>query len=218
MKFLGPILTLAAGLVLAAVLMVLNVNAKDAADRRNAAADAPAGATTPPATKDTPTEPPKSESPPAAKKKVTYAGKVTGGKATIAIAVKDGKAVAYLCDGKKTEAWLRGTAVDGELALSGPGEATLSGNYTDGRAEGEVAADGREWTFAARAVKAPSGLYRSTSADLTVGWIQLENGEQTGTVNDDGVVGPAPRLNVASGTAVVDGRTVTAEPVDGTGL
>ena len=71
----------------------------------------------------------------AAKKKVTYAGKVTGGKATIAIAVKDGKAVAYLCDGKKTEAWLRGTAVDGELALSGPDEATLSGSYTDGRVE-----------------------------------------------------------------------------------
>ena len=41
---------------------------------------------------------------------VTYAGKVGGGRASIAIAVKDGKAIAYLCDGQTAEAWLQGTA------------------------------------------------------------------------------------------------------------
>jgi serine/threonine-protein kinase len=203
--------------------MVLNVNAKDAADRRNAAADAPAGATTAPPATGEPAETPKSDTPepPAKAQNTTYAGKVTGGKATIAIAVKDGKAVAYLCDGNKTEAWLQGTAVDGELDLRGAGKAALRGSYTDGRAEGEVAAGGQSWTFAAKAVKKPSGLYRATAnvrnANTVVGWIDIE-GAQTGIANIGGQAGPAPRLDTTTGTAVVDGVTVTARPLDGSGL
>jgi len=38
---------------------------------------------------------------------------------TVTIAVKDGKGVAYVCDGKRVEAWLEG-ALDGDkLTLSG---------------------------------------------------------------------------------------------------
>ena len=45
----------------------------------------------------------------------TWAGDVDGGEATIAISVNDGVAIAYLCDGKRVEAWLQGTAADGKL-------------------------------------------------------------------------------------------------------
>ena len=38
-----------------------------------------------------------------------YAGRTAGNEVTVAIAVKDGRAVGYVCDGKKIEAWLEGT-------------------------------------------------------------------------------------------------------------
>ena len=44
---------------------------------------------------------------------------------TIAIAVKDGKAIAYVCDGKKIEAWLDGTLQGDTLALTGKGGASV---------------------------------------------------------------------------------------------
>jgi hypothetical protein len=38
-----------------------------------------------------------------------YTGRSASDEVTVAIAVKDGKAVAYVCDGDNVEAWLKGT-------------------------------------------------------------------------------------------------------------
>ncbi len=153
---------------------------------------------------------------------VTYAGNVGGGGASIAIAVKDGKAIAYLCDGATAEAWLQGTGTGGELELAGGDGARLTGKYANGGATGTVNAVGREWTFDIDAVAPPSGLYRANAtvanAQIVGGWIVLADGTQVGTTRKGTVIEKAPMLNTANRGAVLDGATVTVAVVDGTSL
>ena len=216
MKHKGPILTLAAGLVLAAVLMVLNLRVT-ADSPQNTAGEQPEATTGPAAEAPPPTTAPPTEAP--AAPAVTYAGRVNGGAATIAIAVKAGKAIAYLCDGKRTEAWLQGTARNGELVLSGAGNARLTGTFGNGVAEGNVNAAGRRFTFSVKVVKPPSGIYRATAnvrnAEIVAGWVVTEDGEQqTGVMTVKGEPRPAEPLNLENNTTVVNDTTITANQVD----
>ncbi len=217
MKHKGPILTLAAGVILAAALMVLNLNAtKDEDGGYDAAVGtasvAPSASAAP--TTAAPTQP--------AAVQVTYAGNVTGGGATIAIAVKDGKAVAYVCDGRSAEAWLQGTAENGVLRLAGAGNASLTGTYANGVAAGSVTATGKQFTFSVKSVKPPSGLYRASAnvrnAQIVGGWIVLEDGTQVGVLQVGQATEPAPPLDTATNSTTVDGTPVSVTAVDGTGL
>jgi hypothetical protein len=220
MKRTGPFLTLLAGLAVAAVLVVLNMNIKsDAAP----AAQKPAGnnvaAETGP--QDAPADvPPVAEEPkpPAAPLNVTWAGFVLGGKASVAIVAKDKQAIAYVCDGTKVEAWLKGTATDGELNLTGGKDATLTGTFGNGRAKGTVVVGAKEWTFDVGSVKKPSGLYRATAnvrnARVVGGWIVLADGTQVGVLTRSGAPQAAPRIDLNTGRTTVDGATITAGAVD----
>jgi serine/threonine-protein kinase len=223
MKLKGPIVTLAAGAIVAAVLLVLNTNATRAAHESAAPPnDSSYGEETSPAV--TPSTPAATTPAPTpvAEAPVTYAGNVGGGGATLAIAVKDGKAIAYVCDGKSAEAWLQGTGSGGTLTLTGSDGATLSGTYANGQATGTVTATGRQWTFAIGAVSPPSGLYRANAnvanAQIVGGWIVLADGRQVGTTRKGTTVTPAPTLNLTNLTAVIDNTTVSASAVDGTKL
>ncbi|MGE5826822.1 MAG: hypothetical protein ACM30G_00455 [Micromonosporaceae bacterium] len=218
MKHKGPLITLLAGLALALTLLVVNMNATKTPSTYRPGAQA--GATTAVA----PTSAAPTTAAPA--ERVTFAGSTQGGAASIAIAVKDGHVVAYLCDGNRAEAWLQGTASGGALALTGAGNASLIGTYGNGSAAGSVTAAGRTWSFSVKEVKAPSGLYRSTAtvrnATVVGGWIVLANGQQVGVLNVGGQPEPAPALALATdgsgGTATVDGTTITAVDVDGSAL
>jgi len=217
MKLKGPILTLLAGVILAAVVLVLNINGYAAKQR--AAANTP---TQPTATTPAPDEYNTAPPPPVVEAPVTYAGNVGGGGASIAIAVKDGKAIAYLCDGASAEAWLQGTGTDGQLKLSGADGASLNATYANGTATGTVSAVGRQWTFAIASVAPPSGLYRANAtvanAQIVGGWIVLADGTQVGTTRKGGIIARAPALNTATQSAVLDGATVAVAVVDGTRL
>jgi serine/threonine-protein kinase len=85
-----------------------------------------------------------------------------------------------------------------------------------------VTATGRDWTFSVGKVEAPSGLYRAsvdvTNATVVGGWIVLPDGRQVGTQRKGGAVSPAPPLNVANGTSVLGGATVTVTAIDGSKL
>ncbi|GIH08632.1 hypothetical protein Rhe02_66990 [Rhizocola hellebori] len=196
-----PVLTLLAGLAVAAVLLVMSAIAanKPADDKVTAANELPAS-TAAPAPTLSPTPPP-TQAP--AKVNATWAGVVDGGAATIAIAVKDGVAVAYLCDGKKIEAWLQGTAAAGKLSLTGKNGATLTGTFGGGKATGKIVASGKSWTFTAPTAQPPGGLYRAAqfvnSANVVCGWIVLADGTQVGVCTPDGKEPePAPRLDVTA--------------------
>jgi serine/threonine-protein kinase len=137
----------------------------------------------------------------------------------VAIAVRDGKAIAYVCDGRTKEAWLRGdVADDGTMRLtSSPKGSTLTGTLAGSHITGSVQLPGRTWKFtAAKAVK-PSGLYRATArvsgAKVEGGWIVLPDGKQVGIVDRDGEPSAAPSIDPQTGAVTVDGEQLTAKPV-----
>src|SRR4051812_9660855 len=101
MKSYAPVLTLVVVAALGAVLFV--ANSLSAPAPQPVAAPAPAASSAPaePAVPPPPPTPP----PPVVVEKV-FAGRSSGNEVTVAVAVKDGRAVAYVCDGKKIEAWL----------------------------------------------------------------------------------------------------------------
>jgi hypothetical protein len=220
----GPILTLATGVLLAVVVMLLNVDAKRDRDAKRAAASAAtptASASRAPTPSPTPTPPPTTTPPPGSGtgQQVTYAGGAGAG--SIAIAVRDGHAVAYLCDGRTAEAWLQGTVSDtGSVTMTGAHNASLTATIAGGTATGTVTAVGRQWTFTAPTVTAPSGLYRAAAqvrgAQVVGGWIVLANGEQVGMIDFGDHEESAPPLQ---GTAAdLGGTPATAVRLDGTAL
>ena len=221
MRKFAPLLTLLAVVVLGGALFAVNVlgNPGNQAAQPAAASETQAAIPAPVAA-----PPPASAAPSAAAPAVgekAYAGRSAGNEVTVAIAVKDGRAVGYICDGKKTEAWLDGTVSGSDLTLkSKDGTSTIEGTVDDAKSFGTVAVGGKQWPFAAQAAKAPAGLYEGRAQVRGVinriGWIVLQDGTQTG-MRDQGAEKIAPPvLDPAHPDAVVvDGVPVAVRTVGG---
>jgi hypothetical protein len=231
MKLTGPYLTLVGGLTVAGVLLALSTVAarRDDSSATPPAALAPVSAQSTAEATDTPSPVPPATSDPATEPASdpeldpvpdgTYAGSVKGGGASIAVAVNDGRAIAYVCDGSRVEAWLQGASDASPMTLKGRRKAGLTAEYEKGRLSGTVKANGRSWTFRVKAVKAPSGLYRAArrvrNATVVSGWI-IADGKQVGMVSrSTGGESAAPPLDLTSRTATIDGTQVQATVVDG---
>jgi hypothetical protein len=229
MKHQGPLLTLLAGGVLAAGIGGLSARAasQDSAqkgERAAAKAQATPSAVAPSASAPAPAgqagqtgQPGAEQSAPAKPTKRDYAGYTVGGAATLAIAVRADKAVAYLCDGRVVESWLTGSAAGGRFELTGKHGAHLTGSNQNGKITGSVVVRGRTFRYTVSGVKRPSGLYRLTAevrgARLDGGWIVMPDGRQIGLLDTNGTPGPAPRLDTASGSVDVNGQRVPAQEV-----
>ena len=217
MKKYAPLATLVAVVLLGAGLLVVNMisNPTNQTAATTAAPSAVAAAPSEPAAA-------APESAPAAAPAVAekaYTGRSSGNEVTVAIAVKNGKAVAYACDGKKIEAWLEGTLTGDTLSLSGK-TSSLTGTLDDKATFGTITVDGKEWPFSAKGVVSPAGLYegRGTLAGVAtrVGWIVEDNGNVTGVRSANGTREPAPPLNPADpGTTTIDGTPVTVTALAG---
>lgn len=229
MKRYAPLLTLLAVAVLGGVLFVLNV-ANDPANRPPAApAAAPsaapttvdlaqaAGPTT--TTIDLSKLAPAADTPP----EKAYAGRSAGNEVTVAIAVKDGRAIAYVCDGKKIEAWLEGTVSGKDVTLeSADGKVKVAGQINDSASLGGVVVGGKSLPYSAQAVVAPGGLYEGRAnvrgVATRIGWIVENDGRKTGNQRVEGEAEPrpAPELDLANlGGITVDGVPVTITRPDG---
>ncbi|MGE0300869.1 hypothetical protein [Pseudonocardia sp.] len=213
MKRYAPLLTLVAVVILGAALFTLssiNNPANQAAEQAQAAAPPPPAEAAPPA--------PAVEPPVVVEK--AYAGRSADRRMTIAIAVKDGKAIAYVCDGKKIEAWLDGTLQGDTLALTGKDGASVTGIANEQSSEGEIVVAGKTWKYTAKGVEAPAGLYEGR-ADVRgvatrIGWVVEPDGQVTGIQQAAGETSPAPPLNPADPADVtIDGVTVTVTSLDG---
>ncbi|GAB3182415.1 hypothetical protein FHX75_111130 [Micromonospora palomenae] len=235
MKRITPLLTLLTGAGTAAVLFAMSAQAAPRTVQPTAAITPSASATAPPDAPSTPPVDPTGQPPaqpseqrgrpgapttaPAAPVTANWTGRLDSG-ATIAITATKGTAVAYVCDGRRLEIWLRGTAADGRLKLTGKKGATLTGTIGDGDVTGELVVGDKRWRFTAKAAATPAPvLYRATAqarrAGVDGGWIMLPDGSQIGVLTRDGSPAPAPPLDPAFGTTIVDGSTVAAEPVAG---
>lgn len=153
------------------------------------------------------------------KVETAFAGRTSGGEATIAIAIKDGRAVAYLCDGKKVEAWLEGTVEGSSLKLSGKNGVEAAGEIAAGVVNGTVTTAAAQWAFVAEQATAPAGTYRGdvsvAGVQKRIGWNVLRDGSVTGLVRDASGVAPAPPLDLTDRTASLDGAAVSVAPVTG---
>ncbi|HEY7483044.1 MAG TPA: hypothetical protein VH912_01155 [Streptosporangiaceae bacterium] len=238
MKHLGPLATLLAGGALAATVGGLSVRAasQDSANTTAAGQAVTAGGSTagtgtpgtgngagtsgatPAGVAPSPSSPEQgaAASPPPNIKR-DYAGYTRGGAATLAIAVRGDKAIAYLCDGKVVESWLRGSAAEGKFTLSGKNGARLTAYDKNGKITGSVSARGLSFDFTVVVVKRPSGLYRLTAevrgARLDGGWIVMPDGRQIGVLDTNGTPRPAPSLNTSTGQVNVNGENVPAQEV-----
>jgi serine/threonine-protein kinase len=249
MKIPTPVITLIVGLALAVSLLVSSmsaVSAKKAAlagASASAAANTGAGAATASAVSSasavqptaagtsatTASSPSASPSPTASGGFVipphaNYVGKVQGNLGSVALVVHDTFAVAYFCNGKTQEAWLKGTPHNGKLSMTGKNNASLTANYALGHARGTVVVDGISHVFSIIAVHKPSGLFRSIAvvrgATVKVGWIVLADGTQVGSLEPDAnsatpSAQTAPKLNISTLTAQDGDTTLTATAIDG---
>ncbi|GGX50518.1 hypothetical protein [Streptomyces fructofermentans] len=229
MKRSGPLFTLLAGLLFA--LVMLSLNATTGTRGTSAGNDTSSDAVSAGPATASPTDPaagpsgsPKgkpSASPGPSRTAVPngdYAGRTDDDSSAIAITLRDGKAVAYFCDGRDQESWLKGDVeADGGMRLTGEKGEVLTGDLAGRRITGSVDMGERDYGFTAdRAVK-PSGLYRATAnvrgAKLDGGWIVLQDGRQVGILRRDGKPSEAPRIDPATGAVTVDGKRLTARPV-----
>jgi serine/threonine-protein kinase len=238
----GPLYTIAAGVVLVAGLGVANL-AHTSTTVGHPAATTTAASTTAATTTAAPGAgvstgdagvevvttslgpPPK---PVVAPDRGNYAGKADGHTGSVAVSMRDGHAIAYVCDGRKVEAWLAGTMTsDGHFdlhdvhgaVLTGTWAASTAGSGVGGSVHGSVTVGGRIWHFTVGPTRKPAGLYRATpkvkGRSGKVGWIVRPDGTQTGILTVHGVSTAAPTLDPSTGTATVDGNVVHAEPISG---
>ncbi|MEW2387789.1 hypothetical protein AB0933_05435 [Streptomyces venezuelae] len=232
MKRSGPLLTLLTGLLLALFMLSLNATTEtgtssygEDASAPDASASSPTGSPTGSPAKSPsagpsaePTRTPAAKTPAKVPAKAEYAGRTDDDTSAVSISVRNGKAIAYYCDGRDTESWLKGNVEDdGSMRLTGKHGAKLDGQLTGNKVRGTVDVDKETRKFtAAKAVK-PSGLYRATTevrgAKVDGGWIVLPDGRQVGILKRDDEPEQAPRLDPGTGTVRVDGETLTARPV-----
>src|SRR6185312_1325718 len=239
MKIATPVITLIVGLALAASLLVSSMSAvsgeKAALARASAAANATAAASASPAqptsagASATAAASAASPSPSSSQGFVipphaNYVGEVQGNLGSVALVVHDTFAIAYFCNGKTQEAWLRGTPQNGKLSMTGKNHASLTANYALGHARGTVIVDGISHIFSIIAVHKPSGLYQSIEtvrgATVKAGWIVLANGTQVGSLEPDSTSATpsartAPNLATSTLSAQDGDTTPTATPFDG---
>ena len=216
MKIRGPLITLGAVAALGVGILLVNISqepdpappGKPAAESTTTApatpAPAPATTTAAPA--------------PAFPAKADYVGKVStaDGVITLEITVEGDKAIAYACDGNTVESWLRGPAVNGTVSLANKDKTDrLEGRLEGTSVVGTLWIGEKKWDFSAPAAQPPAGLYVYEDAGVRTSWIIDSDGGVTGVQRQvDGTTRPAPGLE-ANGTAVIDGRTITATRVEG---
>ncbi|WP_405162308.1 hypothetical protein OG203_39420 [Nocardia sp. NBC_01499] len=208
MKRLGPWLTLAAVAVLGIVLLVVNMSEETE--------PAVAKSNTPVVT--TSAVAPTTTAPAQFPAKADYVGHiplVSGAPLALSITVAGDKAIAYVCDGKAVESWLRGGAGTGALQLTGKNDARLDGRFDGKVVTGTLWLGPKQWDFTAAPVQSPAGLYVYNAGGVRQSWIVDANGNVTGVQRGtDGATSPAPAL-APDATAIVNGKKITANKVSG---
>lgn len=218
MARLGPLVT--AGVVLVGLAGFLAVNSAGGLVQTSAGTAVPAATETsgqpPPATSQAPAQTTTAAPAPQFPAEVVYAGRANTSRLAIAVAVKGEQAVAYLCDGRNVEAWLRGTATQGKVDVSTKdGSGRLTAALDGQNLTGVATIGGREYPFTIGVAAAPAGLYRGDGGSTTIGWIVLPDGSQVGIATTGGSSEPAPELNTQAGAVTVDGRQIDADKVAG---
>ncbi len=217
MKIRGPLVTLGAVAALGVGIWLVNVS-KEEATPAQPTAQATTTTAAPAAPAPQQPAPPPAPAPAAFPAKADYVGKIpiATGVITLEITVEGDKAIAYACDGNSIESWLRGPAVNGTVSLANKDKTSrLEGRLEGASIVGTLWIGEKKWDFTAAPAEPPAGLYVYEEGGTRSSWIVDSTGAVTGVLRRvDGSTVPAPALNT-DGTAVIDGRTVSATRVQG---
>jgi hypothetical protein len=212
----GPLITLGAVVALGAGILLLNMSKEHASTPEPTAV----ASSTPARAELVPAPPPPSVPPPEAfPPKADYVGKIPTdhGHITLEITVEGNQAVAYACDGNTVEVWLKGPAENGAVHLANKTNTSrLDGDLHGSDVTGTLLLKQGPLQFTAAAAAPPAGLYVYLDEGVRNSWIIDANGGVTGVQRQaDGSTAPAPLLST-DGTAVVNGKTITAIREQGT--
>jgi len=212
----GPLVTLGAVVVLGAGILLVNMSKEHASAPEPTAV---ASSTTTPAELVPAPMPPSVPPPEAFPPKSDYVGKIPSdhGHITLEITVEGNQAVAYACDGNTVEVWLKGSAEDGAVQLANKANTSrLDGELHGGEVTGTLLLKQAPLQFTAAAAAPPAGLCVYLDEGVRNSWIIDASGGVTGVQRKaDGSTAPAPPLST-DGTAVVNGKTITAIREQGT--
>ena len=171
-------------------------------------------------------------------------GKDGGPPMAMAINVEGDKVVAYACNGTNDAAWFRGTQKDGTMELTSDYLDTLKATFDGTNLNATVTMNDMTMTMMAQPASPPAGMYTMTDGDARASWVVLPDQTMLGVVqpnstNDREVIDQinkqqqdfkdrvrqarlnrqmqqAPAMAYGSWTAMMNGRSVTAVPVNAT--
>jgi hypothetical protein len=137
---------------------------------------------------------------------VTEVSKEAGPSAFVSVVTSQGKAIAYICDGKTVAQWYRGSLQAGGLfeARSTDQKSRITAQVNAGSVFGAITLETNEvLSFRATPANGEAGLYRS---DDTIngsrwlgGWVVLPDGQQRGAVIGSGSTRPGRKLELNAG-------------------
>lgn len=158
--------------------------------------------------------------PPSFPGRIVYAGRTVDRHSSVAIAVLNGRAAAYFCDGRSIESWFTGTATNGRLVLRSKRGDTIDARLVGGDITGAVRIGGKVFRFTVDQAGSPAGIYRGKAstaggAAAKIGWIVLPDGSQVGIASTGTTKQPAPRLDPAQPSVTFAGTRIQATPVTG---
>jgi hypothetical protein len=214
MRTRGPLITMAAVGVLAAIVLVVSMVRASAPAVVGSAAPAPP----PLAIANTPEPAPPTSAPPT--REAVFIGHSSGNEVTVAVAVAGAEASAYICDGERIESWLEGTVLGEQVSLQGRNGAELTATLTDNAALGTITVAEQQLPFSAAVAGPPAGIYEGKATvdgqPNRIGWIVLPSGRQVGINNVAGNRGPAPELDPNDiGGFALEGVQVDVQRIDG---
>jgi hypothetical protein len=131
-----------------------------------------------------------------------FVGKDESGEMAVGIAVKGGRAVGYLCDGRTVEAWLGGTVTGGRVTLEEPnGPGSVFADIKGTRITGIAVARDADFDLPPTKAESPAGLDRQQDGDTKIGWIVYPDGDQVGIAKTGNQTRPAPTFDPTRGDA-----------------
>jgi hypothetical protein len=227
----GPLVTLLSAVMVGAGLLTANALTDPARTRAEVPASAATTATAAPAAATTSTTAPPSTTttstsattttaavtttaPAAYPSEAIYVGRDATRRISVAVAVRDGKAAAYVCDGKSLESWLTGTVSGATAMLTAGGDRLVAELDADWlTVSGTVR--GRAVHIRAKLASEPAGLYRLSGTNgTTIGWIVQPDGSQVGLETQRDRVASAP-VYVPGQPVMVDGQAAYPKEVSG---
>ncbi len=140
-----------------------------------------------------------------------FAGFERSGTYAIAVVVhRNGSALAFVCDGKRTWRWLSGRVRRGRLALRGPRGARLTASVGRSRVVGTLRLAGKARRFALRRSSRRLGLRRLEDGRFEAAWIVTDGGRIRGVGTRDQTAVISASADGASSTTD-EGTTATGD-------